>query len=537
MSNEQLTQTAQVNAVNSSGPEFEQLKAQVQATFDARMEQYGPALFVTKSKGLSTVYRKAFPLADQQHHSCSSCRQFFERFGHMVFVTPEGKLVSALWDPSAAPEEYKASVTAIEQLVLRSGISNRFYTEHQQWGTGETSGWTHYEIKPIDKHIVMQHQLARYEGDGRTSFDLLLKAAQRYTPLMVSTAINQLKTTGKLGERWLPQLDWLFDFLKTLENKSISEVRNLVYRESALAHPSFSGMINNVEGTILLDGIAEGRQPEAALRTFVTKVDPEFYRQKTAAPTDGNVKVAQQIFADLGLGSADLERRMARMDEIRFTWTPPVVEEAPAKEVPLFGDLVTKQSEEKPQITLKPAEGGNITWEKFKQKVLPDALAIQALTVPTDKYVYFSNAVSENPGRIWWYDLEEERNTLAWHTTNNPQPARDLGLTAGQLLDIVGIAVPPACWTGGERANKYMLDILMVAGLRDRRDGVGSALFAELLRPELREAERVVQAHSVNSHMDTSGEEHAVGLDVTRPRTLRVRTKHGLTDYFIDRME
>lgn len=537
MNNEQLTQTSDTNAVNSSGPEFEQLKAQVQATFDARMEQYGPALFVTKSKGLSTVYRKAFPEAEQQHHNCSSCRHFFERFGHMVFVTPEGGLVSAIWDPSTAPEEYKASVAAIEAHVLRSGISNRFYTEHQQWGTGETSGWTHYELRPIDDRIVSQYQLARYEGDARTSFDLLLSATQKFTPLVVSTAINQVKSQGKLLERFLPQLEWLYGFLKTLEDKSIGAARNLVYRESASVGFPFSRIVNNVEGNLLLTDIAGGRHPEAALRTFITKVDPEFYRQKVAAPTDGNVQVAQKIFAELGLGADDMARRMAGIDEIRYSWKPPVAAEAVAKETPLFGDLATKQSAEKPKVTETVADGGKITWEKFKQKVLPDVLAIQAFVLPAEKYVYFSTAQKPDAGRLFWYDKEEERNTFAWHTTNDPLPCRYMGLTQNQLVDVVGIAIPPACWTGGDHANKYLLDVLMVNGLRDSREGVGSALFAELMRPELYEAERVLKAYSEKTTMDCSGENQAIGFGTNYARKLRVRTEHGLTDYLVDRLE
>lgn len=538
MSEEQLTQASPATVTEvGSGPEFDALVVLVQKTFDERMAAYGPGLFVTKSKGLSTVYRKAFPEADQQHHNCSSCRTFFERFGHMVFVTPEGELVSALWDPANTPEEYKASVTAIEALVLRSGISGIHLTEHQQWGTGLTSGWSHYLIKPVATAIVPEHQLGAAFGKAETSFDLLLKATERYTPLITGAAINQVKAAGKALERWLPQLEWLHGFLKELQGKNVGQIRNLVRREVALVSPSFAAITNNVEGELLLDGLANGRHPEAALRTFIAKVDPEFYRQKEAAPTEGNVQVAQKVFAELGLNDTDLGRRMASIDEVRKTWVPPVAAVEPEKAVPLFGNLVTKQKAEEPKVSQAAANGGRITWEKFKEKVLPEALELKAYAMVSEKYVYFSAPKKPDAGRLFWYDTEAERNAFGWHTTNEPQSAQSMGLNQGQLLTIVGIAQPPACWTGGDRANKYLLDVLLVEGLRDPREQVSLALFAELLRPELTVAERVIQAYSLNGILDTSTPNQAVGLDTTVPRKLQVRTEFGLTDYIVDRFE
>lgn len=537
MNNEQLTQAQGDVPESASGSTFDALVVLVQKTFDERMAAYGPGLFVTKSKGLSTVYRKAFPEEQQQHHNCSSCRTFFERFGHMVFVTPEGELVSALWDPENTPEEYKASVTAIHDLVLRSGISGVHLTEHEQWGTGLTAGWSHYLIKPVAKHVVPEHRLGTEFDKAETSFDLLLKATQRYTPLVTGAAINQVKAAGKVVERWLPQLEWLHGFVKGLQGKSVGQVRNLVRREVALVSPAFAAIANNVEGTILLDGIADGRHPEAALRTFITKVDPEFYRQKEAPPTEGNVQVAQKLFAELGLGAGDMERRMASIDEVRKTWVPPTAPDAPVVAKPLFGDLVTKQAAEAPQISQKAADGGRITWEKFKQKVLPTALEIKAYALVSEKYIFFTAPKNPDAGRMFWYDLGEERNGFAWHTTNEPLAARSMGIMTGQLLSIVGIATPPACWTGGERANKYLLDVLLVEGLRDPRESTTLAIFAELLRPELAVAERVIQAYSLNNQMDTTTLNQAVGLDTSVARKLQVRTEFGLTDYIVDRLE
>jgi hypothetical protein len=536
MSNEQLTQGAV--AETKSGASFDQLRALVQKTFAERMEAYGPGLFVTKSKGLSTVYRKAFPEEQQQHHNCSSCRTFFERFGHMVFVTPEGELVSALWDPENTPEEYKASVTAIHNLVLRSGISEIQVVEHDTWGTGETDGWTHYQVQSLPKYVAPFHLIGTIRGKANTSFDLLLKATQRYTPEIVGAAINQLKSAGKAMERWLPQLEWLYGFVKGLDGKNVGQIRNLVRREVAMVAPSFAEITNNVEGNILLDGIADGRTPEAVLRTFILRVDPEFYRQKEAPPTEGNVQVAQKLFAELGLGAGDMERRLASLDEIRQTvWTPPAAPEAPAKEVPLFGDLVTKQATEKPQVAQTVADGGRMTWEKFKEKILPTALELKTFALIAEKYVFFSAPKNPDAGRLWFYDLADNRNPYAWHTTNDPQPCRHLGLYVDQLLDVVGITTPPAVWTGGERGKKYDLDILLVKGLRDPRESCGLALFAELLRPELTVAERVIQAYSLKGNMDTTTLDQAVGLSTAVPRRVQVRTEFGLTNYVIDRLE
>lgn len=535
---EQQLDTNQGTPASLSGTEFDILVERCHQTFNERMALYGPHLFATREKGLSTIYRKAFPEAEQQHHNCTCCRTFILRFGHLVFITPEGKTIPAIWESETVPEEYRASVKAVEAVVRKNGVIGQFWTEHNEWGQGSSGGWTHFYLptESVKGSICPSVNLATNRGVSATNFDLVTKAVEGFSVESVRVVLNELQAAGKICGKFIPPLEWLYAVLKGAAGKTGSDLRNYIFLETAKTSNSFAATANNAVGT-LLEEINAGRPVNNAMRTFIQRTDPEFYRQPIAAPTDGNVAVAVKRFEELGLSAKDLGRRLARLDELRSHWTPPVpVAEEPV-EAPLFGNIKTKQSVEKPTFENHIASSRTMSWEVFKAKVLPQVTKLEVMINAQEHFVTFTAPSDPEAGKLFFYDTDEDRNPLGWYTTKNPQSSSDYRLTYGRYAEVAAISDIPSAWTGGPRGLNYSGDVLMLPNLTEQRTQIDLALFPELLRGELREVERVIAAHSNSHYIDTNVINPAIGLSTNKPRHIRVTTELGQADYYIDRPE
>lgn len=542
----------QAGVLLTSGENFDVLVKQVHATFHDRMAKYGPKLFFTDSKNLSTTYRKGFPEAEQQHHNCTCCRNFFNRFGAMVFIDENGKSVPALWDSSVVPEEYRASVAALEKRVGNTAVLGIFYTPFDKWGEAVTpvfeegtnkqlANWTHHTAPVVAECVVVEEQIGTLQGIFNTDTDCLVEAVNRYSLSNIALAITSLSPLRGV-EKYVKQLEWLHGVVKRAKDLNDNAKRNLVMREvSLLEDRQWSRIATNVLGNTFLDLIQRGRSIEQALKSFLTQIDPENYRQQTAAPTEGNIKVTQDIFADLGLGEDDLHRRMASISELRgISWTPKAdaPAEAPKVDKP-FGGLETKQSKAKPaEVSSKVVDGGRITVARLKADILPKATALHVRLPYAGKFIYFTNASKAEPGRVFFYDREDDRNTLACHTTVNPVHVHLYGKASGQMVPVRCISSTPATWTGGDRAEPMGSDVMILDGFKEFRNEPGLALFPQLLRSELYQAERVISAFSKKHKIDLSTEDQAIGVALNGADEWRIRvtTEFGVTDYVIDRL-
>lgn len=529
-----------IETVSKSGSFYEELADQVRATFATRMGAFGPHLFATKSNGLSSIYVTAFPEAEQQHHNCNCCRDFIRNYGHAVFVQPDGTTIPALWDHTGAPEEYRAAIKALEEEVGKAGVKGRFFTENNTWGRGETNGWTHFEVIPslACTSLVPADAVGSFAGKSREGFELLEKALA-YGVDVIREAAN-LFTTDRLNrsEGYKPMIMWLLGVAQRQAKLTSRAKRNALFLEVAnVESEAWVKIANTVVGNLMED-IKAGMHTDSVVGRFNKLTAPETYQRVVAAPTAGNVAVAQKIFAELGLSEKDLGRRAARIEEIRALWKPTVVE-VPVEEKPLFGSIKTKEAAATPAMRSHVAPAVAITYEKFAQKVLPQALSIEAY-VPSGRlpFVNFVTALAEDAKPLFWYDTEADRNPLSWYNhVNGGTPAHGLNLQANTWTEVTAISALPAVWTGGERAAVYSGVAVILKGCKDMLKPA-SCLFPELLRGDLREARRVVETYSNDNLMQGLEEGSAAGLALGNVSlTLRVTTELGRADYVIDRME
>jgi hypothetical protein len=108
---------------------------------------------------------------------------------------------------------------------------------------------------------------------------------------------------------------------------------------------------------------------EVAAR-FAEKMHPLRYQRPQSAPAEGNIAQAEQRLEKLGIARS-LERRYARLEEIRTLWKP--VLEQRRHSAGIFGQLRAKS-----RISGSPIIGTTtLTWEKFARIVLPTAQRIE----------------------------------------------------------------------------------------------------------------------------------------------------------------
>ena len=557
MSEESVTSDAPVGPVSASGADFHRAQEAAILTFKERSAVYGPHLFTTRSKGLSTAYRKAFPEELQQHNNCSSCRQFFDRFGHLVFITPDGLTVPAFWDPAGVPLEYREPTKAVDQFVRRQGVAGYFWTQHAAWGEitteGEVNGapvtWAHYHLpEELVRQVCAEEHVDEYVGKYGENFQLLEAALARYPLKAVQAAIGIAESIGQIAESHVRTLKWFHGVVKAKEaNPAIAgaRLRNFTWRavaEGVAINPTFPRIGTSVIAARLLDPIIEGKSTAVATRMFREKIDPAHYRQQTAAPTAGAVEVARKRFADMGLDENDLNRRVASMAELpreHFSWLPKEVEAAPEPEKKMFGSVKTKADEAKPTIRDHVAPAVTMTWAKFERDVLPGAITMKARpALDVGNFYTITAPVKEDAGIIWWYDSEETRNPFAWFTESEPVPIRHYGMSSNTLYDVVGVSSLPATWTTDRaRSNDFRGPLLMLEGLKDTRYH-HLCLFPQLLRPELKEVERVIVGYGSQTEMINNEVDPAIGLRPSNvPTLVRVESEFGLADYIIDRLE
>lgn len=89
-----------------------------------------------------------------------------------------------------------------------------------------------------------------------------------------------------------------------------------IWHCAAGCHP---GMISSVRSGMvagLLDDLYADMAPEEVRARWAAMAGPEKYMRATTAPKAGNIAAAERLFEQMGLSTADLERRYLRRDEL-----------------------------------------------------------------------------------------------------------------------------------------------------------------------------------------------------------------------------
>jgi len=241
-------------------------------------------------------------------------------------------------------------------------------------------------------------------------------------------------------------------------------------------------------------------------------MNPLAYQRKQNPASAGHIRAGEDVVKKIGCEKS-LERRFAKIEDITTTlWTPgnEVSEATETKGV--FGHLVPKTAPVKADLKIP---GKKITWEKFRDTVLGDAIKIEYLVKPVnDNYFALVTAEDEKAPPIVQWDSEDDRNPLTWY-------------------------VYP--WKSGfEHQGKGVMFVL--DGAKDSGyKSIGNALFPATLISELKTISRTIETFAAKAVLSGYDSADACGVRLqggcTWDATVKVTTKVGEAIYILDRWD
>lgn len=525
--------TAAVTApVHDHDFDYETLRQAVAFAFETCR---GRPLFTTNAEGLFDLFLAN--VGDEgQIHTCHACRRFIDNYGSLVVINDDGRSIPVAFATGLIPEFYGAAITKMRDTVARARVTGVFYAKEKTLGLPATGDWTHFAAenhKPWNDRLLTAGQGTAAK---REDFVTVARALADFTPEMIWQALKLLEAEYlDRSEKFVAPMRWLRDLhAKRAEVKGPTR-DNILWLAVATAPEGYCHPRSSMTGTLLED-IAAGLSFAEVKSRFNSKMHPLQYQRPTAAPSAGNIAAAEKIVETLGIRKS-LDRRFARMSDIRPFWVPKIAEKKDGGGS-VFGHLKPKGAATVRDIDV-PASV--ITWEKFERTVLPTAEQIEFYVPSRGNFIGFTAASDADAPPILKWDRDDERNTVAWYVYHSGSPASQWGLTGYTWAPVSALTRLPTMW--GSKPMPHVADGLVgvIDGACDTRVNSGNALFPETLRDDLHQIRSVVEAYSRSAeHTDRS--EQVAGFDIRKGSeqinvTLRVTSGGQKVPYKIDRWD
>jgi hypothetical protein len=497
------------------------------------------AVNLSSSQSLFDIYLSGFTDEHRQYHTCHACRHFINRFGNLATVDKEtGALASVMWDVYEAPDAYKQSVFNMAAAVENGTIDTVFIASEAQWGTPVTGPWTHFAVQAPHsiRHDSRLLTAGQKMAERRQDFGNVMRGLAEFDAKVVEKALALLQSeTMYQAEKVIGPVAWLHGLHTTMATVKGRARQHLAWRAIATAPAGFCHPRSSMAGTLLED-LQAGMPMEAVTKRFAAKMHPLAYQRPQAAPTEGNIKRGEEIIEKLGL-TLSLKRRFARPEDVTHTLWKPVVE-APAHTGGVFGHLKAKGAVESSEMTLPEV---TMTWDKFARTVLPEALGIELELPAIGNYCALTTAVVPEAPPILQWDVEGNRNPVAWYVWDGGSSPTQWGLGHYvRHVKVWAITPKPSEWTM-ELPHQGKGIVLLLEGAKESRFH-SMALFPSTLRSELHEVRATIEAFSKAGTLDNKEGPHAAGLLLhagagTWNAKLRVKTKLGTKLIKLDRWD
>lgn len=481
-----------------------------------------------------STYINNIPTEYRQHYNCNCCKNFIKRYGNLVTLTKTetGSVIveSVLWKrASEQMGPFGVVNNELRTLVLSKRISNVFSLDTKEFviGNPEAGGWTHLH-KPIkreckfinrDKLLTASQKEAEYKQDF-----IMLKNVLIDFPLSVISDAYRVVKSGHIEQASISEnmVEWLLDLSKDWNDQNNKAYRDLlVWLAVATAPRGYAHIRNTILGE-LMAMLKEGKTFDQVNVRWKQMVNPLNYQRPKAAPSEGAIDRAEDIFNKLNLQSS-LDRRYARFEEIpSFVWRPNSVEQDTKKyglnEHGIFGEL--RPGKNKKGYTPIELPASKMTVTEFLNKLTNEAASINKVEIKPNltSNAYFGFLTASDPESepiLQWdcrniLDKSDEGNPVSWYFNSAITQPTDWNLSHYTWTECTGICKPPYMWGISEVVSKDLYSHLpthLFLILKDCRPKVPCSLglFPAILKNELREVRSVIEAYS-NKNKATGSE-------------------------------
>lgn len=519
---------------NYNNHDYEDFLARFNSRFLAVLKT-GP-LFTTDAEGLWTAYLESFPEgAERQHHNCSACRHFIERYAQLVTIDEEGKTTPALLD--IEDDTYGAAIAAMAKIARKAKVNGVFLSSERVLGSPVTGIWRHLSIELPKSMLHSRVTLTANQmmAEKREDFININRALAEFTLPMLEQALTLLKSDALYrSEKVMGPAQWLHDL--QVARAASHRKANVVWRAIGTAPAGFCHPRASMVGTLLED-IAAGMEFGEVSRRFQSKMHPLQYQRPQAAPNAGAIAQAEKIVGQLG-AAGSLARRFAHLEEVEALWKPKATPETKTEGV--FGHLKAKGAAEPINMVVPPQ---TMTWDKFARTVLPEADSIQFhARAARDHYTALLTAVNADAPPILQWDNPERRNPVSWYVWHGGSAPEQFGLRTGSLVPVSAVTFKPSMWGDpeGKHSHQGQAVIFLLEGAKETRQS-GAALFPEILKAEFHGVRSVIEAYSRNAEIEGIENATACGILLQKganwEHMFRVTTKGKAVDYRLDRWD
>jgi hypothetical protein len=498
----------------------------------------GP-LFTTNAEGLFEAYLAGIPEPFRQHYTCHCCRRFITNYGGLAVIVDgeksAGKVESFLWDLPSVPTFFYPACRSMALLVRRAKVTGVFINGEKTWGNPRTGAWTHLSGTPAHVFCNALKTAFQEEAEKKQDYITLKRGLEEFPLEAVVQAVRVLEADAvDRSEKTLGVAQWLLALHRSIADLRGSTRDNIIWLAVAKAPAGWCHIRSTMINT-LLDDIVQGLPFESIKKRWDAKMHPLQYQRPSAPPKEGNIEQANKVVAKLQSEGA-LARRFARLDEVAALWKPRAAEPVETKRTGgPFDHLKTsgaKGSAVK-EVELPPTK---MTWETFRDTVLPNALSVEA-NVPQGNTSFYGLVTAVNadaPPVLQWDGLEgQPRNPVSWYVWHQGSPAHQWGLSPG-WNKVSAICLMPCHWQSDKFTQFGPGVFFVLDGAKDSRDA-GGGFFPETLRSEYHGIRSVMEAHSRSSKLAGKEEQSANGLALGSDGSLlvRVKTNGGPASYAI----
>ena len=267
-------------------------------------------------KGTDPIYRT------RTEHDCQACRHFIRTVGGVVAIV-DGQLQS-IWDVQVGGR-YQPVANAMAELVKVCPIDNIFlHTEsivgiakNFQQVTPEAPilTWEHFAVKLPREYVKLGVDIGPLTSLARGTKDVMLRSLQEISLESTGVVLDLIAQNSLLRGEEHGFAVSAFRELKLQFMKLNTPAEQDMFCWQRIKSPESVSHIRNTAIGTLLTSLTDGKDMDAAVRSFETLVGPANYKRPTAVITTGMIEKARQTIEELGFTSA-LERRYAHLEDI-----------------------------------------------------------------------------------------------------------------------------------------------------------------------------------------------------------------------------
>lgn len=418
------------------------LNNKIQAQFD-KMSKTGKLYRVELSgSDVWDIYLKGFgndPIfrdPASSEHNCNHCNNFIRRYGNIVSLDENLKLVSIFNVEDT--EEYQASMDAMDKAITSSKIANIFLETFEELNSlpyevckknadvfrlGIDKNHKRYTQAEADMYGVVKKDEVRtfnhlhlnlnklfvdhtkksiesIMADYRSAKEVFKRGMEEIscdTLVLVRDLINQ----GSLldGQTHLFKIEQIIPL--ATEYKDISEGNKDTWCWEKSRGLAFAKFKNELIG-VLCSELSEGEELNKACQSWNKRVDPANYMKASAPITASQIKAAEQFIVDNGYVES-FDRRLATIDDISASEIQHMnigADKIPS--VTLFGDIKATKTQHKRNQFDNIEE---VSVEKFMAEILPSCNSVS---------LYLKNNHEKSMATLTTANVKESKPIFKW---------------------------------------------------------------------------------------------------------------------------